>query len=323
MVTGQEKRHWRAGPIWLAALAFSPDGKVLAGSSRHLGGNIVRLWDTETGRELCRYSGHPSLVSGIAFSPDGKLVASGDLGTRDNSVRVWEAATGRLIRRFEGHHSGVQSVAFSPDGLIVASGGRDSTILLWDITGRQKNGKLPSLALTPRKLDACWIGLADEDAAKAYDAVWILASAPEQSVPFLQRQLPPVPHTDAAILARLIEELDSTEFKVRERATEQLRKLDKVAVPALQKTLDGRPSAEVRKRIQTLVEQPHAWTPERLREHRALQALEHMDSKKGRGVLEALADGAPGAQRTEEAKAALQRLKVLDKSRRDKPPSKE
>jgi hypothetical protein len=131
--------------------------------------------------------------------------------------------------------------------------------------------------------------------------------------------LPP----DAAILARLIEELDSTEFKVRERATEQLRKIGEIAIPRLRKALEGKPSLEVQRVIKSLLDQPHAWAPQRLREHRALQALEHTADPKGREVLKALATGAPGAQRTEEAKAALQRLNQADKSRKDMPRSDE
>jgi hypothetical protein len=153
--------------------------------------------------------------------------------------------------------------------------------------------------------------------------MWMLAAAPEQSAPFLQRQLPPVSHPDAAILTRLIDELDSTDFKVRERATVQLRKIGEVARSSLWKALEGKPSLEMQRTIKSLLDQPHARTSQHLREHRALQALEHMNGQKGRDLLQALAAGAPGAQRTEEAKAALQRLNEAAKSRRDKPPSNE
>ncbi|MGH7226669.1 MAG: hypothetical protein ACRELF_25920, partial [Gemmataceae bacterium] len=310
LTSGKERCLFDMHFAYVSAVAFSPDGKVIAASETTRDGRFVRLWDAATGKELCCHTGHGEDVGAVTFSPDGKLVASGtgDIGYRDNSVHVWEAATGRLIRRFEGHHSCVSSVAFSPDGRSVASGAGDSTILLWDITGRQKDGKLPPVALTPHQMDACWKALANEDAAKAYDAVWSFVAAGEQAVPFLQKHLPPVPRPDAKAIARLIADLDSNEFSVRDKATKELGDLGDTASPALRQALEGKPTLEMRRRLQQLLDQSRDWTAERLREHRAIQALEHIGTRQAKEVLESLAAGAPEAQRTEAAKAALQRL---------------
>jgi WD40 repeat protein len=296
----------------LTALAFSPDGKALAsGNGDQLEGAFVRVWDVKTGGELCRHRGHRGSSSAIAFSPDGKLVASGK-GTvpwvEDNSVHVWEAATGRLIRRFEGHHSDVGSVAFAPDGLTVASGGGDSAILLWDITGRCPDGHWHARPLTPQELDACRIALANEDAARAYVAVWALVAAPEQTVPLLQKHLPPLPRPEAKTVARLIADLDSDDFRVREKAVDELSNFGDAAAHPLRQALESKPAPEVRRRLQPLLDHTRDWTPERLRDHRAIQALEHIGTHSAREVLQALAEGAPEARRTEEAKAALTRL---------------
>jgi RNA polymerase sigma factor (sigma-70 family) len=291
-------------------LAFSPDGKALASGHDNREESMIRLWDATTGRELSRHTGHREAIGALAFTADGKLVASesGDIGTRDNSVHVWEAATGRLIRRFEGHHSCVGTVAFSPDGLTLASGAGDSTILLWDITGRRQDGRWHGKALTPRDRDNCWTALANEDAAKAYGAVWSLVASPEQAVPLLRKHLRPVPRPDAAVVARLLADLDSDDFMVRQRATEELSKFGDAIVADLRRALAKRPALEVRRRIQQLLDQTHDWKADRLRDHRAIQALEHIGTPAAQEVLEALAKGAPGARRTEEAQAALRRL---------------
>lgn len=296
------------GPI--EGLAFSPDGKMLAAGQGHLGGeheSMVRLWDTATGQELSRHTGHREGVSAVAFSPDGKLVVSGagSTGFKDSSVHVWEAATGRLIRRFEGHHSCVGSVTFTPDGLAVASGGGDSAILLWDITGRRIDGRGHAKALTPRELEACWHDLADADAAKAYDAVWALVAAPERAIPFLQKHLHPVPRPDAKTVARLLAGLESDEFAVRRKANEELSEFGDAIAPELRKALANKPPLEVRRRVQQLLDQARDWTGQRLRDRRAIQALEHLNARR---LLEALAAGTPDALRTEEAKAALRRI---------------
>jgi RNA polymerase sigma factor (sigma-70 family) len=289
--------------------AFSPDGKVLATAQSlpKSGGASVRLFYMATGKELSRHNGHTG-SGAVAFSPDGKLVVSGGGNEEDNFVDVWEAATGRLIRRFDGHHSWVSAVTFAADGLTLASAAGDSTILLWDITGRQKEGKLRHTALTPPQLESCWKDLAHEDAAKAYDAVSALVAAPEQAVPFLKKHLSPVPRQDAKIVARLIADLDSDDFVVRQRAAEELRKFGDTVASDLRKALDRKPSLEIRRRLQQLLEQSRDWTAERLRDHRAIKALEHIGTRPAKEVLQHLSTGVPESLRTEEAKAALGRL---------------
>ena len=312
IASGEERIHFAGFESIEGSLAFSPDGAVLAAGSGDQGAGdaVVRLWDARTGRALAHHSGHREAIGALTFSPDGKLVASGsgNIGTRDNSVHVWEAATGRLIRKFEGHHSCVCGVAFTPDGLTVASGAGDSTILLWDITGRRSDGRWHAATLTPSELDACWSDLMSEDAAKAYEVVWRLIVAPEQAVAFLRKHLPPVPRPDDKRVQRLLVDLGSDEFAVRQRATDELAVLGEAIAPALRQALTGKPELEARRRLQQLLDQTSDWNAERLRDHRAIQALEHIGTRPARALLEALAAGAPAVRRTEEAKEALRRL---------------
>ena len=119
-----------SGPVF--SVAFSPDGKILAG-----GGNTsMRLWDMATRRPI----GHPLTgptggVISVAFSPDGKILAGGG-GAQ--GVRLWDVGTGHQIRNhLTGHTGPVGSVAISPDGKTLAGAGAHG-VRLWDLTtGRQ------------------------------------------------------------------------------------------------------------------------------------------------------------------------------------------
>ena len=112
------------------SVAFSPDGKTLAG-----GGGTIKLWNTSSGKLLRTLKGHSSWVLSVAFSPDGKTLAS---GSHDNTIKLWNTRSGKLLRTLNGHSDVVMSVAFSPDGKTLASGSHDNTIKLWNT----RSGKL-------------------------------------------------------------------------------------------------------------------------------------------------------------------------------------
>jgi hypothetical protein len=114
---------------------------------------------------------------------------------------------------------------------------------------------------------------------------------------------------DAKDIARQIAELDDERFAVRDKASAELAKLGDLAEPALRKMLEGKPSLEVRRRIQAILEGLHrALSAEQLREVRAVEVLEQIGTPSAQTVLSALAEGTAGARLTREAKASLERL---------------
>src|SRR5262249_36493854 len=145
-----------------------------------------------------------------------------------------------------------------------------------------------------------------------------------EAVAYIRKHLEPVATVDEKRLATLIANLDSDEFAVRDRAAKELEKLGEAAAGACRKALQAQPSPEARRRLEALVrrQMDQAWNPsaDRLRTLRVLEFLELAATPEARELLAKLANGAPGAWLTGEAKAGLERV---DKRRRDREPSKQ
>jgi hypothetical protein len=108
-------------------VAFLPDSKQLVSASWD---KTIKLWDTQTRKELQTLSGHENQVCCIAVSRDGNIIAS---GSTDTSIRLWDARSGAAMRTLEGHGADVWGVAFSPDGKLLASASKDMTVRLWNV----------------------------------------------------------------------------------------------------------------------------------------------------------------------------------------------
>jgi WD40 repeat protein len=101
-------------PTGVTAVAFSPDGKVLAAGSGPMDGSIY-LRHAATGRVLRRLEGHTRGAHSVAYSPDGKLLAAGG---DEETTRLWDVMSGKELFRFPGDG---RALAFSPDGRLLAA----------------------------------------------------------------------------------------------------------------------------------------------------------------------------------------------------------
>jgi WD40 repeat protein len=266
----------------------------------------ARLWDPKTGTRLHDFANAEGQHAALAVSPDGRLLAV----AFERSIHVWETSTRAHLGEAQGHRGHVSALAFSPDGRTLASGGSDGAILFWDLTGRLKDGKLVGPALKPADLDALWKGLGEDDGRRA---VWALAAAPVQAVPFLRERLAAVGKSGPANVKQLVADLDAPKFAARQRAMIELEKLGPAAEPALRIVLENNPSPEVAKRVESLLEKLSGQGEKRvaaevLRLLRAVEALERAATPEARAVLRGIAEGGALDRPTREAQAALKRL---------------
>ncbi len=113
---------------WVTALAFSPDGRLLA--SGHENGSL-RIWDVQARQKLLSLADAHTSVSALAFSADGKTLASAG---EEKQIHLWDVATGEPRRTLAGHKDRIPALAFHPSQPRLFSSGWDTTVRVWDPT---------------------------------------------------------------------------------------------------------------------------------------------------------------------------------------------
>ena len=313
-------------------ITVGPDGRtlVMTETNRIVGrdlvtGNVTRELDFLPGPsqddlfpEFSRRGQRPKflpdrvgqyLTCPFSFSPDGRLFAVGVNSpmTGEPQVRVYEWAGFGHRFTLTGHAGSVRSLAFSPDGKFLASGSDDTTVLVWDLA----KVWLAASPKAPSTGESLWTRLISRETAHAWEAMHELAARPEIAVALLKERLKPAPPptiTEADIPA-LIKQLAAEAFPERERAAHGIRQLGHKAIPHLQQTLKNPPSLEMKRRAEHLLEEAGRPDPAFLMQSRTVEVLEHIGGPAARAVLQSLSGGPPGHPLTEEARAALRRLK--------------
>ncbi|MFD0487534.1 WD40 repeat domain-containing protein [Saccharopolyspora spinosporotrichia] len=162
-LAGHPNNHGELRQSGTSALAFSPDGAVLATG----GQGELALWSHRTRIAELGSPQETAAYSALGFAPDGKRLAA---GRENGQIEVWDT-TGRVrIAATSGTGARITDVEFTGQILAVARG---TTVELWDTALRQRTGELPGgfgtvweLALSP---DGRTLALATDNGIVLWD----------------------------------------------------------------------------------------------------------------------------------------------------------
>ncbi|GIJ84760.1 hypothetical protein Asppvi_003611 [Aspergillus pseudoviridinutans] len=136
--TGTPKHTLKGHTSWVLAVAYSPNGAMIATGSMD---NTVRLWDAAKGTPLGGpLKGHAKWITSLAWEPyhmqeSGRpRLAS---ASKDSTVRIWDVVGKGIDTVLTGHKGSVTCVRWGGTGKIYTSS-HDRTIKIWNA----QNGSL-------------------------------------------------------------------------------------------------------------------------------------------------------------------------------------
>lgn len=132
----EERRIAAHYPVWIMAVAYSPNGRYVASSGNNMSQVVdattmrnIRLWDVASGREVRGFLAADGFVMAhtLGFSPDGTRLAAVGTNFKAEHIYVFDVASGLELTRIQpvaGKGENFRALAFSPDSqqLAVAYG---------------------------------------------------------------------------------------------------------------------------------------------------------------------------------------------------------
>jgi serine/threonine protein kinase/WD40 repeat protein len=130
------------------AVSLSADGRVLALAD----GSLVRVFDTETRRELHSFKAQPRMWS-VSVSPDGHWVAASAFPAGSVEIWIWDLEVKALVKKLPSVASA--RLAFSPDNKRLVAGGA-ARYQSWEVGSWKPAYSIPRDGSDNQSWDACF-----------------------------------------------------------------------------------------------------------------------------------------------------------------------
>jgi WD40 repeat protein len=122
----------------VSALAYSPDGNILAVSGYH----EVLLHSAEGSNRIARLVGESPRIEALAFSSNGTMLAvAGSAPARFGEIQIWDVTTNALANATNGPSKSykiatdsIYGISFSPEAKRVAVGCADKTVRIISVS---------------------------------------------------------------------------------------------------------------------------------------------------------------------------------------------
>ncbi len=288
-------------------VAVSPDNNWVAAAYQQE--FKIQLWNLpDPQNRHYVLEAHRDQVQALAFSRDSRWLASSG---SDQTAVVWDMLTHQSLGEFAGHTGHVNSLAFSPLDYTLASGAsgvHDTSVIAFDLT----SVLFPQTERKPFSFDEIWVGLSASSADTSLCATSQLIRRSAEFMPQLQ-QLVTTETLSASNdnVTKLVQQLDSPNFRSREIASEHLTTLREQAEPQLRQSLNQTLPVEASYRIQRILgdqpARPRVSIVDARRWNRVIFALEVIRSTESELLLRRIATGHPDQEIAAIARGALDR----------------
>jgi hypothetical protein len=144
---GRELRRWKGGRAEFRAVAYSPNGELLAAAGDDEN-QAIAVWDSQSGQRVATLAGHEHRVTQLLFLTESNRLLSAD---RNGRIRLWSIEARRTLLEYERHIGDVEGLALLPGGEKFVSAGFYDGLWVRHVAKAESQGRIGEVGSPPAK----------------------------------------------------------------------------------------------------------------------------------------------------------------------------